>query len=1063
MMYCRAGAIDSWFRAVLTSGLGLALCAMVPVVMASEQVLTLGAYAYLPTAEMERRFQPLASYLSEQVPNVRVELEVHSLESLDQAVQDYHVDLVLTNPRHYISLRASNSLTGVMVTLIKRGVDGTPTRSLGGVIFSRAERDDLASLSDLRGQRIAIPSRLNTGAYLAPVYELDRAGVPLPSELHRVGSHTAVVREVLSGAVDVGFIRTEILEELAASGQLDLNEIKVINRQALGDYPFISSTRLYPEWPLIALPGVDDRTMRLIMAALLALDPDGPVAVQAQIAGFAPPADYLPMEQMLRERFISVPVTEHGKVVMLTGVGNKVQDYDATDVETLQLISNETWNLVQRRRNQRRLERSASVFLHAREGILVAALDGTIVDVNDAFVRLTGYERDELIGQTPRLFKSGRHGANYYAELWHSLVLKGYWRGQIWNRCKDGEQRAQSVTISAVRKAGQEATEFVALYSDITEQLDYQRQLEHAAHFDALTELPNRVLLADRMRQALGRTKRRGLTLAVLYLDLDGFKEVNDRHGHDQGDRLLREVAQRMRGCLREVDTLARLGGDEFVAVLTDLQTEHAVVAQVKRLLAAVSQPIQLEKAVVQLAVSIGVTFYPQRSEVDEDLLLRQADQAMYQAKLAGRNRYLLFDVDQELDQRGRLQSRDRLQWALERGELLFYYQPKVNMRTGNVIGAEALLRWQHPERGLLAPGSFLLQAADERLMIEIGALAVTRALEHLDDWGRDGRMLGLSVNIHAHHLQQAGFVDWLRDVLALHPGFAPGRLTLEVLETSALEDLGLIKRVIEDCSRLGVELSLDDFGTGYSSLTYLRNLPAAEIKVDTSFVRGCLCNPDDLAILEGVLGLATAFQRRVVAEGVETLEHGKLLLALGCELAQGYAIARPMPADEFERWLGGWQVPEVWRQTQTIDREDVAVLFSVIEHCAWVEQWGRFASDGGDAPDTSAAVCRFGLWLRGEAKARYGQRPSFAEIEPLHARIHQVAKALVESAQGEDSPSTGAILDELHSLRDCLYELTLRLLQEKAADHLAHPDAALPWDDVKTAAVAQLKVRAER
>lgn len=1195
--------------------LSLGLGAPPAVAAEAEQVLNFGIYAYRPPEIMMRRFAPLASHLGDRLPGTRVELKAMSQDELDQAVRSHQVDLVLTNPRHYLQLRTHSHLTGAIATLVKRAFDGSPTRSLGGVIFTRAGRDDLAGLADLVGQRVAIPGSYHTGGYMAQLYEIVQAGLPppAPAQLLDVGSHEAVVQQVLNGTADVGFIRTEVLEEQAADGRLDLNRIKVINRQALADYPFISSTRLYPEWPMIALPTTDARTVREVTAALLTLDPDGPVARQAQIAGFDPPADYLPIEQAMRalrlppfdqpsrygladlwrdywpqliaaalavaailalslllllrnrlleqrgrdlqahqrflalrvrrdeallrlphlaeehdelsfiqraqafaedltdsriafihfvngdqdtielvnwsrrtldgyctavadrhypvrqagiwadalrqrapvlvndypgfaakhglpaghavlERFISVPVIEDDRVVMLAGVGNKPEDYGETDVETVQLLANAIWRLARHRRSQRELELAASVFTHAREGILVTDPDGAILDANDAFSAMTGYARGELIGQNPRLLQSGRQGAGFYAEFWRSLRLKGAWRGEIWNRRKDGEVRAQLVTISAVRRGEEAPSRFVALYSDITEQLDYQHQLERAAHFDALTGLPNRVLLADRLQQALARVRRSGAKLAVLYLDLDGFKAVNDCHGHAEGDRLLREIALRLRGCLREVDTLARLGGDEFVAVLGDLGTEQDVLPQVSRLLAAVSRPIEVAGGVAQLAASIGVTFYPQPGEVDADLLLRQADQAMYQAKLAGRNQYVLFDVDAEIDQRDRHRSRDLLQRALERGELLFHYQPKVNMRRGEVIGAEALLRWAHPERGLLPPGEFLLVGADHRLMIEIGKLAVAHALDEIDAWHTLGRRLDLSVNIHAHHLQRRDFVPWLRDELARHPGLAPGQLTLEVLETSALEDLGLVRELILDCAQLGVDLSLDDFGTGYASLTYLRNLPAAEIKIDASFVRGCLDDPEDLAIIEGVLGLATAFQRRVVAEGVETVEHGKMLLALGCELAQGYAIARPMPADELRAWVENWQAPLAWREAGPVAPADIPALAAMVHHRAWLAHLALILQEGGRLPEAGETPCRFAPWLAGEGRHRYGGQPTFQAmfqaIERLHDQAHALAERLLERAPGKDETTAEEALQALRALHDQLTEQVFQLLQ---------------------------------
>ena len=570
-------------------------------------------------------------------------------------------------------------------------------------------------------------------------------------------------------------------------------------------------------------------------------------------------------------------------------------------------------DITERKRSEAKQELAAKVFYHAREGIVVTDAQGTVIDVNEAFVHITGYSREEAIGQNPRMLSSGRQDPAFYAALWGALTGQGHWSGEIWNRRKDGEVYAELLTISSLRDAQGKTQQYVALFSDITAIKAHQSQLEHIAHFDALTNLPNRLLLADRLQQAMAQAQRRGQKVAVAYLDLDGFKNVNDHHGHDVGDQLLIALANAMKDTLREGDTLARIGGDEFVAVLIDLDSTASCVPLLTRLLEAAAEPVPLGTLVLRGSASIGVTFYPQTQGIEADQLLRQADQAMYQAKLAGKNRYHLFDAAQDSSMRFHHESLERIRLALMQDEFVLHYQPKVNMQTGQVIGAEALIRWQHPEKGLMVPAAFLPVIEDHPLAVNVGEWVIDTALNQIAVWHDAGLDLPVSVNIGARQLQQADFVERLKSALAKHPHVSPAQLELEVLETSALADMAQVSLVIEDCAKIGVKFALDDFGTGYSSLTYLKRLHVALLKIDQSFVRDMLDDPDDLAILQGVISLAGAFKREVIAEGVETIEHGTLLLRLGCALAQGFGIARPMPPELMPAWVATWKPDTAW------------------------------------------------------------------------------------------------------------------------------------------------------
>ena len=565
--------------------------------------------------------------------------------------------------------------------------------------------------------------------------------------------------------------------------------------------------------------------------------------------------------------------------------------------------------------------------------------------------------------------------------------------------------------------------------TDITALKAHEEHLRHIAHYDALTMLPNRVLLADRLQQAMTQAIRRGQLLAVAYLDLDGFKAINDHHGHKTGDQLLIALANSMKDRLREGDTLARLGGDEFIAVLIDLDGVADSLAMLTRLLTAAAQPVRIGDSIHQVSASLGVTFYPQADDVDADQLLRQADQAMYQAKLAGKNRYHVFDADQDRSVRGYHESLEHIRRALNENEFVLHYQPKVNMRTGRIIGVEALIRWQHPERGLLAPSVFLPVIEDHPLAVEIGDWVIETALNQAERWLAQGLDVPVSVNIGARQLQQDSFVTHLHERLAAHPAVRPSALVLEVLETSALEDLTRVSAVIESCRSFGVLFSLDDFGTGYSSLTYLKRLSVDQLKIDQSFVRDMLDDPDDLAILGGVLSLATAFRREVIAEGVETVEHGTMLLQLGCELAQGYGIARPMPAADVPGWVATWQPDPAWTNLPPLNSEDLPLLFASVEHRAWLASVEAFLRGERDMLPLIHHQCRFNTWLETEGRTRTNLHDGLRALEALHRAVHALADELCEQySRGEASQALKRAA-ELHPLRDRLLEQLAAML----------------------------------
>ena len=555
-------------------------------------------------------------------------------------------------------------------------------------------------------------------------------------------------------------------------------------------------------------------------------------------------------------------------------------------------------DVTERRNADEQLRLHARIFEQSDEAILITDAQEKIVSVNPAFTRITGYSAAEVTGETPRKLRSGRHDAAFFQSMWQRLLDTGYWQGEVWDRRKDGEIYPTWLSIGSVRNSADEITHYFSIFTDITDRKRAEGRMHHLAYFDALTGLPNRMQFSRLADQALMSSQRKEGFGAVLFIDLNRFKPINDTLGHEAGDKVLQETATRLRACVRGADVVCRLGGDEFVVGLFEIANREHAASVAQKLLATLDDPIVIEGRELKLGAAIGISIYPEDG-MSTETLLRQADIAMYRAKQTGPDGMAFFNEDMNQRAIDRLNLEAGLRRAIERDELLLYYQPKVNIKDGTIVGAEALVRWRHPERGLVPPAEFVPVAEESGLIVHVSNWVLEAVCKQIRQWMDTGfPAMHIAVNLSARDFS-SGLPARVQELLERY-GIGAEWLELEITEGMLMHHTAAVIAMMEEITALGVSLSLDDFGTGYSSLSYLKRFPIDTLKIDRSFIISIPDDTDDCAIAGAIVGMSKQLKHNVIAEGVETTDQLVFLKSLGCDEIQGYLFSPPVPAETF-------------------------------------------------------------------------------------------------------------------------------------------------------------------
>ncbi len=725
---------------------------------------------------------------------------------------------------------------------------------------------------------------------------VNQLSIAIMEDAARLNDSLMVNSSVISGQLDFSDTLKEALKSAKRLSNAKYGALSVVKNGAadtfltdgLTDKKVSGIEASMPKSMLLNSIGVDKKPYRL---------PD--LLKHPESCGF--PKGHIPMTA-----FLGVPLIHQGELLGSLYLTKEAGDPDFSeqDEKIVSKLADHMAAVIKKAVMYEELKLGASIFDNSIEGITITDTNGTIVKVNKAFSAITGYRCEDVVGKNPRLLKSNRHDSAFYKSMWDAILQNGKWEGEIWNRRKNGETYPEWLSISAIQNFNGETEHYVAVFHDISEVKKSHEKLEYQAHHDALTGLPNRQLFHDRLSMALSRAIRHDIKLAVLFLDLDNFKIVNDTLGHRTGDLLLQGVAERLSKICREEDTVARLGGDEFIILMSDLNDPVENAARLaRRIIEDLNRPFQLSENEYATNVSIGVTFFPEDGDSAEDLI-KFADMAMYKAKNEGKNQFALFTDEMNQNMLSRVSLESDLRQAIKRNEFELYYQPKVNIDTGFLSGAEALIRWNRNGTGLVPPDEFIPIAEETGAISEIGTWVLYRACEQTQAWRNSGYGdLSVAVNLSPKQILNDPIQSIVEEVLSA-TGLPPESLTLEITENIMVFDVEKTIATMERISEIGVHWSMDDFGTGYSSIRYLQRLPLNEMKIDRSFVKDIPENEASSKIVLSTVALASSFGLKVVAEGVENDSHLKFLSACRCNEAQGYLFSKPLPPEAFEHYL---------------------------------------------------------------------------------------------------------------------------------------------------------------
>ena len=929
-------AVKNWLHVVISAILVVFFATTMA--CAADQEIRIGILSFRPLEQTTLQWQATVDTLNSKIPGYHFSFTPLYYTELDLAANRQDFDFILTNPEHYVTVRAAHGLSAI-ATLMPYA-EGHPVTNFGGVILTLAGRDEINKLEDVRGKVVASPAEQSLGGYLVERWALYKQGIAI-SEVKRLKftgmPHDKAILEVLNGQADVAFVRTGVLESMAREGKIDISQFKVINRQPTDMFPQLLSTELYPEWPFSVMPAVPDELAKKVSLVLLNIQPSDKPALEGKYYGFSPPGNYSTVEVLMHRLKVnpemahefSLRDVSHKYALELIGGGLLIfMAMFATAIHLARTNRHLAFSYRERERldleleganatlegkvaeRTRELQESEARFRqmfehHASPMLLIEPLCGGLVNANQAAADFYGYATaqmkvmniSQINAESPQnidlnLQRAKKEKCNYFI---------------FPHRLASGEVRTVEVHSSPVEMDGRSL--LFSIIHDITERCQLEAQMHDMAFYDPLTKLPNRRLLIDRLEKALVsclRTRRYG---ALMFLDLDHFKLLNDLHGHDMGDQLLVEVAARILSCIRDQDSAARFGGDEFLVMLEGLSENMGDAVRqadtvAEKIRAALALPYQLKRndeiIFHHCSSSIGVTvFLDHLSSLEQ--LLKWTDMAMYHAKDAGRNMIRFFDPNMQIAIETRAALESDLHDALAQQQFKLYYQIQVDAQ-GRALGAEVLVRWQHPQRGLVSPTQFISLAEETGLIVSIGEWVLDTACAQIRQWADDGSTdnLVIAVNVSSKQFRQPNFVAQVEKAVNKHK-IKAAFLKLELTESLVLDNVEDTIDKMNALKEFGVRFSMDDFGTGYSSLSYLKRLPLDQIKIDQSFVRDITTNTTDMLMVKTILDLGKNFGMHVIAEGVETNIQLQMLEMSGCTSFQGYLFSKPLPVAEFE------------------------------------------------------------------------------------------------------------------------------------------------------------------